>query len=83
MQWQQLGSEFHTGACFDAYRALGAHPAEDAGQAGWAFRLWAPGAQQVYLIGDFSGWQGLAMARDAAGVWSVFVPGAEIGRAHV
>lgn len=82
MQWQQLGSEFHTGACFDAYRALGAHPAEDAGQAGWAFRLWAPGAQQVYLIGDFSGWQGLAMARDAAGVWSVFVPGAVEGQLY-
>ena len=66
MTWTMLPQEYHTGACFDLYRHLGAHPCKE----GWSFRIWAPGALDVQLEGDFNGWQGAPMTRDNAGVWS-------------
>ena len=80
MNFSSLPQEFHTGLCFDAYRRLGAHPAREGEQAGWAFRIWAPGAARVQVCGDFNGWQGAELSRDAAGVWSGFVPGAAGGQ---
>ena len=66
MTWTMLPQKYHTGACFDLYRHLGAHPCKG----GWSFRIWAPGALDVQLEGDFNGWQGAPMSRDNAGVWS-------------
>ena len=66
MTWTMLPQEYHTGACFDLYRHLGAHTCKG----GWSFRIWAPGALDVQLEGDFNGWQGAPMTRDNAGVWS-------------
>ncbi len=66
MTWTMLPQEYHTGACFDLYRHLGAHTYKG----GWSFRIWAPGALDVQLEGDFNGWQGAPMTRDNAGVWS-------------
>ena len=66
MTWTMLPQEYHTGSCFDLYRHLGAHPCKG----GWSFRIWAPGALDVQLEGDFNGWQGAPMSRDNAGVWS-------------
>ncbi len=80
MQFYPLPQEFHTGHCFDAYRHLGAHPARWDEQDGWQFRIWAPGAARVQVVGDFSNWQGIDLSRDTAGVWSGFVPGAEKGQ---
>lgn len=43
---------------------------------GWWFREWLPGAIDVYLFGDFNGWQRteLPLRRSAGGVWSIFLP---------
>ncbi|MCD8186695.1 MAG: alpha amylase C-terminal domain-containing protein [Rikenellaceae bacterium] len=43
---------------------------------GWWFREWLPGAKDVYLFGDFNGWDktGLHLDRDARGNWSIFLP---------
>ena len=43
---------------------------------GWWFREWLPGACDVYLFGDFNGWQRtqLPLKKDGCGVWSVFLP---------
>ena len=43
---------------------------------GWWFREWLPGAKDVYLFGDFNGWQRtqLPLNKDGCGVWSVFLP---------
>ncbi|GHV31977.1 1,4-alpha-glucan branching enzyme [Bacteroidia bacterium] len=35
------------------YLYFGLHAAPS----GWVFREWAPGAKEIYLIGDFNGWQ--------------------------
>ena len=45
---------------------------------GWWFREWLPGAQDVYLLGDFNGWQrtSLRLDRNPEGVWSIFLPDA-------
>ena len=38
------------------------------------FRVWAPNAQNVHLIGDFTNWYGeqIPMTRNEGGVWEVF-----------
>ena len=38
------------------------------------YREWAPAATAAQLIGDFNGWAGAAMQRDASGVWSITLP---------
>lgn len=47
----------------------------DSYERGWWFREWLPGAQQVYLYGDFNDWEHLEfpLTRDEWGVWSVFI----------
>ncbi len=42
---------------------------------GWWFREWLPGAHDVYLFGDFNGWNRheLRLKKDAEGVWSIFL----------
>ncbi len=44
---------FYTGKIFDAYQYLGAHWEQN----GVIFRVFAPGASKVSLIGEFSQWQ--------------------------
>ncbi|MDR2885253.1 MAG: 1,4-alpha-glucan-branching enzyme, partial [Rikenellaceae bacterium] len=48
---------------------------------GWWFREWLPEAIDVFLFGDFNGWQRteLRLERGAGGVWSVFLPDAMYG----
>ncbi|MGN0662036.1 MAG: alpha-amylase family glycosyl hydrolase, partial [Faecalibacterium sp.] len=74
MNYPAIPREFFTGECFDAYRFLGAHPcAGPQREAGWLFRVWAPGASAVEVCGGFDGWgPGIPMTRDTSGVWSVF-----------
>jgi len=45
---------------------------------GWWFREWLPGARDVFLFGDFNGWQRtqLRLDRGENGVWSAFFPDA-------
>ncbi len=48
---------------------------------GAAFRVWAPNADSVSLIGSFNDWEpdGVPMEKDESGVWSVYVEGAKDG----
>jgi len=43
---------FYTGQIFDAYEYLGAHRAGN----GWIFRVFAPNAARVTLLGEFTDW---------------------------
>ena len=56
---------------------LGAHPANQDGQDGYVFRVWAPHARGVSVMGDFNGWseESHPMNRLGAGVWELFIPG--------
>ena len=64
---------FHQGSTTCAYDYLGAHYREKRGVKTWTFRVWAPNAQHVELIGDFNGWSAsyaFPMKRvTEAGVW--------------
>ncbi len=68
---------FAAGTHGQIYTFLGAHPDAD----GCTFRVWAPAAQQVSVIGDFNGWDGdsAPLTPSDAGVWSGYVSGAAPG----
>lgn len=38
------------------------------------YREWCPAASSAQLIGDFNGWGGSWMERDAYGVWKITLP---------
>ena len=49
---------FHEGTNYRAYSYFGQHPAVDAeGNPCTVFRVWAPHAWDIKVIGDFNGWQ--------------------------
>lgn len=69
---------FSEGRSTHAWRCFGAHPAEDeAGREGYLFRVWAPNAPKVTIIGDFNGWdlEATPMTKLEGGIWEAFVPG--------
>lgn len=63
---------FHQGTNYYAQEYLGAH--RTGGQ--MIFRVWAPGASSVFVIGDFNGWQeDTPMIRvTEGGVWEASMP---------
>ena len=60
-----------------AQEYLGAHPANMDGQDGYVFRVWAPHARGMSVIGDFNSWneESHPMSRLDGGVWELFIPG--------
>ena len=49
---------------------------------GAMFRTWAPGADDVFVLGDFNGWaqaDSSRLVKDASGYWAGFVSGVEDG----
>ena len=60
-----LLDEFYTGASFDAHSYFGAHEENT----GFAFRVFAPGAEKVELIGDWNDWIGAKMEGGSGAVW--------------
>ena len=68
------------------YDRLGSHPGKVGGVAGTAFAVWAPNARQVFVMGEFNGWNpgsdSLTLRDDASGVWQGFVPAVGHGAAY-
>ena len=77
---------FKEGRHFRLYQELGSHSGEVKGKKGTWFRVWAPNAEAVALIGDFNRWSKdahpMALRTDGAGVWEVFVPGVGNGAVY-
>ena len=71
---------FNRGEDYMAYNFLGAHPFTDEnGDQGYIFRVWAPKASQVSVIGDFNDWEPEAanMFRlGNSGIWEAKITGA-------
>ena len=84
MEFPSIDRSFFLGACFDAYRTLGAHPCRgERGEEGWRFAVWAPGAVAVEVCGGFDGWgPGVPMQRAETGIWNGFVAGLQEGEMY-
>ncbi|MDO5142155.1 MAG: 1,4-alpha-glucan branching protein GlgB, partial [Eubacteriales bacterium] len=67
---------FYSGRECRAYDYMGAHPIVRDGEAGYLFRVYAPEAERVSVMGEFNGWDREAndMVRDEQGIWEVFLP---------
>ena len=71
---------FAQGTHYDIYKKLGAHPSEEDGEKGYFFGVWAPNAAEIFVIGEFNGWNETANPMKKlgdGGIWSCFIPGVE------
>ena len=70
---------FHEGTNFEAYQYFGSHRID--GKAGAVeFRVWAPHAQSVSVVGDFNGWdpdKHVMKQVEDSGVYELAVEGIE------
>ena len=67
---------FHQGTNYKAYEYLGAHKTED----GYVFRVWAPNAERICVVGDFNNWTDICpMSRKTqGGIWEAFLASASV-----
>lgn len=69
---------FGEGTHYEIYKKLGAHPCNVDGKDGVYFAVYAPNAQEVYVIGDFNDWKewDIPLKRlEDSGIWDGFVEG--------
>ena len=69
--------EYTSGSALRAWEYMGAHRAEQAGADSYTFRVWAPHARAVSLVGDFNRWEeGAApLSPIGGGLWEATVSG--------
>ncbi|MCP1100811.1 1,4-alpha-glucan branching enzyme [Aequitasia blattaphilus] len=84
--YQEIGELDHylfgQGTHYDIYKKLGAHIGEKDGKAGVYFGVWAPRAKEVFVVGEFNGWdrnQNPMERQEPLGIYTCFVPNAAIG----
>ena len=71
---------FKQGNNCEAYRYFGAHLDRRAGEQGVVFRVWAPHAVAVSVVGDFNSWKpgSHPMQKvDGDSIWELFIPGVQ------
>lgn len=75
---------YHNGSAIRAYQFLGCHPETRDGTEGFVFRVWAPNAQSVSVVGDFNFWNtgNLPMVKISRGVWEAWSPNPKQGSAY-
>ena len=77
---------FKQGNHFRLYEKMGSHPAVEDGVRGTWFRVWAPNAEMVTVMGDFNEWNKtshpLKRGKDDSGIWEGFVKGVDPGAVY-
>lgn len=71
---------FNAGTNYSLYNLLGAQLEMHQKLNGTVFRVWAPAAVNVSVIGHFNGWDKRVhqmRSLDSSGIWELFVPGLE------
>ncbi len=68
---------FHQGTNYMAYNYMGVHPTET----GFVFRVWAPNAERVYVVGDFNEWSETDSMNHITdgGIWEVMISAKRVG----
>ena len=69
---------YKQGNNYEAQRFFGSHLTEQGGEKGVMFRVWAPHATAVSVVGDFNSWKPGSHPRkksDGASIWELFIPG--------
>ncbi len=67
---------FHEGTNQEAYKLMCPSRVIIEGIEGWIFRVWAPNARSVSVVGEFNKWSRSAnkMAKISVGLWECFIP---------
>ena len=76
---------FKEGDLIRSYYSLGAHLETRRGVSGVVFRVWAPNAITVSVVGDFNRWRaGITIMDNVefSGIWEVFVPELHTGELY-
>jgi 1,4-alpha-glucan branching enzyme len=77
---------FNEGTHLCLHNKLGAHLCQEPnGAFGVHFAVWAPNAEEVHVIGDFSGWDKSANAlqpQGSSGIWTGFIPRLQKGACY-
>ena len=68
---------FHQGTYYHSYEFLGTHKVDEET---FVFRVWAPHAKSVSVVGDFNGWNihSDVMKKISGGIWEVYVKNVHI-----
>lgn len=71
---------FHEGTNHECYRLFMPSPAVRGKGKGWLFRVWAPHAKSVSVVGDWNEWDRTVdeMTKISGGVWEAFVTGVSV-----
>jgi 1,4-alpha-glucan branching enzyme len=73
---------FNEGSHYRLHHKLGSHVLKDNNPPGTYFAVWAPDADQVWVTGDFNGWDKGSHPlghRAQSGIWEGFIPGLAAG----
>ena len=70
--------KFYSGGVFDAYEYFGAHVERD----GVCFRVYAPAADKLRIMAEFTGWQEQDMSKLPGGVWEYHCRWAAVGQMY-
>ena len=69
---------FNSGTHYNLYAHMGAHVTTCENIKGTIFRVWAPAAKRVSVLGNFNGWDGRVhpmRSLGTSGIWELFLPG--------
>ncbi len=73
---------FHEGNNTEAYKLFSPRRVKVKGEEGWLFRVWAPHALALSVVGDFNGWNREAncmkLLEKSDGIWETFIPGLRV-----
>jgi len=79
-------SLFRSGKHYRLYEKLGSHVVEHGGVKGTYFAVWVPNARQVFVEGNFNGWNKashpMQVRWDESGIWETFIPGIGTGEVY-
>ncbi len=69
---------FNFGTNYELYKHIGAQPGMYSQIEGTIFRVWAPSATRVSILGNFNSWDGRIhpmRSLGGSGIWELFLPG--------